>query len=487
MKNMKMNYATLEQLPYTYQPHPMSHTHVISQNEIVPGFTKQEFVDRIDKLVELMQDHSVFILGSREDYFMSPGVRYPYRQDSNFYYLTGVSEPECFLVIDKTEGGQKQATLYVREKSNKEFFHGVVNGVGALKSIWEDSIQIKPMKQFLRDLQAQVKNHNIIYYDPKYDEELSNIILKFGGGPEAFKGENGKYKIFYPDALVSILRSIKSKAEIDITKKCAKISAAAFIEVMKKIRPGMSESHVEAILEFECKIRGAQRLGYPPVVASGNRATIIHYLTNNHIAEDGDLIRIDGAAEYYSYMNDITRTFPVNGKFSPIQKKVYQAVLDIQKKCIDYLKKHTTETITINSYHDYSVRLTHDVLAERFGFGLGFDKNTWLTKQIIEECIYPHMIGHPTGMNIHESVPSRDEKLGPGMIITCEPGLYFSEQAKASIRDASLWGIGAQVEDDILLTEDGIEILTHETPKEVEEIESIMQDGRKTSTIAYSF
>ncbi|KAG2393378.1 hypothetical protein C9374_006909 [Naegleria lovaniensis] len=477
---------SIDKIPYTYQVQPSTHSHLMKEDEIAPGFTLEEFKQRHRNLFNLMKENSVLILGSRKEYFMSPNVRYPYKQDSSFYYLSGVSEPDCFLVFKKTDSGNS-ITLYVREKSKKEFFHGVVNGVQSLQNLWGDYLQVKQVKAFVRDLQIIVKNFYTLYYDPDYDERLSQIIIESGGGMEFFKGPSQKFKIFYPENLIAMLRSIKSKAEIELTKRCAHISAQAFIELMKQIRPGMSEAHAEAILEFQCKIRGAQRLGYPPVVASGDRANIIHYLTNNHIMEDGDLIRIDGAAEYYGYMNDITRTFPVNGKFTPMQKKLYQAVLDIQKKCIDYLKKHLTETITINSFHEYSMCLTQDALAEHFNIGSGYGKNTLEINQLIEEVLYPHMIGHATGMNIHEDVPGRDDKLGPGMIITCEPGIYFSKQVKSYIPNPQLHGLGVQIEDDILLTENGIEILSHETPKEIEEIESIMSMNSKTPPISFSF
>ncbi|EFC49548.1 predicted protein [Naegleria gruberi] len=458
----------------------------MKENEIVPGFTLKDFEERLNNLLSIMDDNSLFILGSKKESYMSPNVKYPYRQDSNFYYLCGVSEPECYLVIRKNNESSQikhEITLYVREKSKREFFHGVVNGVESLQKLFGNLIEVKPVKGFLRDLQGHVRNYNIIYHDPDFDEGLSDFIVKSGGGIEEFRGEKQRKKVIYPDSLVSMLRSRKSASEIAHIKKCASISAQAFTELMKKIRPGMSEAHVEAILEFECRIRGAQRLAYPPVIGSGDRANIIHYLTNNHLTQDGDLIRIDAAAEYYGYMNDITRTFPVNGKFTAPQRKVYEAVLDIQKKCIEYLKKHTTETITVHSYHDYSYRLIIESLSQHFN--ISKSKNELC--QLADSVVYPHMVGHPTGMWIHEDIPTRDDKLGPGMIITCEPGIYFSNQVKEYIPNSLLHGIGVQIEDDILLTEDGIEVLSHETPKEVEEIEEIMARGRAQHPMYFSF
>ena len=234
---------------------------------------------------------------------------------------------------------------------------------------------------------------------------------------------------------------------------------------MRSTKPGMSESHIEAILEFECRLRGGQRLAYPPVIASGNNANTMHYVQNTQILKDGDLLLIDAGCEYFQYPSDITRTWPINGKYSKVQHELYEAVLRVQKKCIENCKPGINfielQNIAIKSIGEELINL---------GICSSSTNENHLNKMIGK--LYPHNIGHPLGQDIHEEEPNFNIKFQPGMVVTIEPGIYIPNDLEGIPNEFK--GIGIRIEDNILITKEGNENLTFETPKEIEEIEKII-------------
>jgi Xaa-Pro aminopeptidase len=238
-------------------------------------------------------------------------------------------------------------------------------------------------------------------------------------------------------------------------------------KAMKYTRPGLSEHELFAFIEFQCRKRGAQRLAYVPVIAGGHNSLILHYINNDCLLQDGDLVLVDAGAEYQCYATDITRTWPVNGKFTKAQLDVYNAVLDIQQKCILAIK----EGRSIQSLHHLAVQLTSEKLAS-----LGIPPHLCANENL--KMFFPHNIGHYLGMDVHDvSTVSNSMPLRRGMVVTVEPGLYFpvdNPDVPPQYR-----GIGVRIEDDVLVTPTGPEVLTHDVPKLPHLIEELMQQTMK--------
>jgi len=248
---------------------------------------------------------------------------------------------------------------------------------------------------------------------------------------------------------------------------------------MRCTKADLTEGHIEAIMEFECRLRGGQRLAYPPVVASGIAGNSMHYIYNNQILKSGDLLLVDAGCEYHLYPSDITRTWPVDGKFNEPQRLIYEAVLRVQKECI----RHYIPGASLQKLQDFSVkRLTEEMVF--IGLCKKEDAN------LVIQMIYPHNIGHPAGIDIHEDEPFYDTPFEENMVVTCEPGIYVPSEAQFSLTSQGyqlrkmikekFWGINVRIEDDIVVRKDtvlGPEVLTRQTIKEVEDIEKLMENN----------
>lgn len=412
----------------------------------------------------MMKNKSLAFVPSNMTTIMTNDIPYTYRQNSNFYYLTGFIEPCSLLVIEKSQQGEVKYSLFVRPNdAHKELWDGPRCGVEKSSEIFGFINHTFSIEEFTKS-DFLFKDFDALYFDTEASLEINQKIQT------AFSQQGVKIpkEMYKNQDIINHLRCFKSENEIKIFKKVCDISAEAFISAMKCTKPGVSELHIEAILEFESRIRGAQRLAYPPVVATGNNGNIMHYVQNTQILKDGDLLLVDAAAEYHNYPCDITRTWPVNGKFSPNQRKVYEAVLRIQKACIELCKPG----MTFSKIQDFTVEKMKEELIKigvcnRFNVG-----------KLVGE-IYPHNIGHPMGMDIHEEEPSYNSQFKPGMIVTIEPGIYLSNANKLIPEEFK--GIAVRIEDDVLITENGHEVLTKNTPKEIEDIEELMKDKTQLS------
>lgn len=263
--------------------------------------------------------------------------------------------------------------------------------------------------------------------------------------------------------MLQSLRVHKSAAEIRVMRAAAQAGSEALTLVMQWSRSERRESTFAAKMEFEARLRGASGLAYVPVVAGGDRANIIHYVRNDRIIGDDALVLMDAGAKYAGYCNDITRTWPVSGRFTEPQRELYEAVLRVQTRCLEMLKRRKEfPQMSLNLLHYASVHFFVEELGQ-----LGFQS----PKKAVEK-LYPHSIGHFLGMDLHDCpLVSYDEKLRPGMVITVEPGLYVPASDAYPTR---FHGIGVRIEDDVLITDDGFVNLTQSVPREVEEIEDLM-------------
>ncbi len=397
-------------------------------------------------------------------------VLFQYRPDSDFYYLTHFPEPEAVMVLvpGRAEG---EFIIFCREKDPlKEIWDGRRAGIeGAVHDYGAD--QAFPIDEIETELPKLMENQDkvftIVGRYPDFDSEIIHAVTQTRS-----KQRNG---IQAPGEIVDLghilheMRLIKKKDEIRLMRQAAQISAAAHIRAMQQTRPGRFEYQVQAELECEFRLGGSEWPAYPSIVAGGENACILHYTENNCELRDGDLLLIDAGAEFDCYAADITRTFPVNGKYSGAQKAVYEIVLAAQKASIDAVGPDRP----MIDYHSAAV----DILTEgMLDIGLLSGEKNELIETNAFQRFYMHRTGHWLGMDVHDvgdyKIEDEWRLLEPGMVLTVEPGIYISP---ATDIDEKWHNIGIRIEDDILVTRTGNENLTHKAPKEIDEVESLMR------------
>lgn len=432
---------------------------------------KREFARRRKRLMDLVEPGSIIIQPNAPERVRNRDVYYPFRSDSDFYYLSGFPEPESVLVLvpDRPQG---EFLLFCREKdAEQETWHGRRAGLeGACAEYGaDDAFPITDLDDILPGL---LENKERIYYTMgryvEFDQRLVSWLNRVTS-----KGRAG---VHAPDQFVSLghvvheMRLFKSSQELKAMRRAAKIAAEAHKRAMAVCRPGMREYQVEAELLHCFMQHGARAPAYPSIVGSGANSCILHYTENTATMKDGDLLLIDAGAEYDYYASDVTRTFPVGGEFSEAQRLAYEIVLEAQAAAIAEVRPGNGW----NEPHEAAVEVITRGLVD-----LGILKGR-LRKLIDAEAYRPyymHKTGHWLGMDVHDV---GDYKLAdewrifePGMVTTIEPGLYFA----ASIRDLpqAWWNIGIRIEDDVLVTETGHEVLTIEAPKSVDDVHAAMQ------------
>ena len=398
-------------------------------------------------------------------------VENPYRQDSDFHYLTGFEEPGAYAVFCK-KGRKRTFTLYVQPNDpemevwtgKKVGPEGAIDRYGANEAF--------PTAEFIQQLPGLLTNQECLYVEFGRDTDFDGVMTKVIEGlkAEARKGVFGPWELIDPRPVLWNLRLRKGPEDIRTLQKACDITKAAFAAAMRAVRPGMGEWELAALVEFEFKRRGSSRVGFETICASGNNATTLHYITNDSRIGEDDLVLIDAGAEYGFLTADISRTFPASGRFSEPGLTVYRWVLKAQKAAIEAVRPGVT------------YREVHETALEVLCRGLksmGAVKGS--VRKIIEEATYQpffmHRIGHWLGADVHDVGAyfngSESVKLVPGTVITIEPGLYFpdSEPTPKHLR-----GIGVRIEDDVLVTDGGNRVLTDGLPKEPKEIEAWMAD-----------
>ncbi len=421
------------------------------------------FKKRRSRLRDLAKGSAFVLPAALENYWI------PYRQDSNFFYLTGFDEPESMAVI--RPGLSPEFVLFVRPKDkDKEIWDGFRFGPeGAQRDFGADEAYLITEKDRLVDLLKEVER---VYYpmgrDEAQDREFLNVLktVKMARGRSGL----GLLPIQDPNEILGEMRLFKTAEERAFLKESVHISALGHIAAMRYTRPGVTERQVLGQMMAVFFGENAAREGYGSIVASGNNATTLHYRFNDQTCQDGDLLLIDAAAEKNYYTGDITRTFPVNGKFTPAQKAVYEAVLTVQKGLIDSVQVGRPYRELQEQAVD---RLTEAMLDLKLLKG---SKDEIIERGLYRKY-YPHSVGHYLGMDVHDvglySVKNQPRPIGVGMSFTIEPGLYIpadDESAPVEMR-----GIGVRIEDDILVTETGVDVMSHEAPKEIDQIEELMR------------
>ncbi|MFN2453236.1 MAG: Xaa-Pro aminopeptidase [Pyrinomonadaceae bacterium] len=425
---------------------------------------------QLAELIKRMDANSVAIIPGAREVTRSNDTSYRYRQNSDFYYLTGFNEPEAIAVIAPAK--EEKYTLFVRPRDpEKEIWDGYRAGVeGARTSYGADAAY--PIEEFQTKLGDLLSGAKTIYYrlgagNTELDARVINEIARLR--TLGRKGVSAPHSIVDAGVLLHEMRLIKTDVEIEIMQRAADIAVEAHIEAMKNTRPGMNEYEIEALVEYVFRKNGALAPAYTTIVGGGANATILHYVNNDAPLHDGDLLLLDAGAEYKGYASDITRTFPVDGRFTEAQRDIYDLVLETEIACV----KRARAGISLEELKTYSIELLTEGMV-RLGLLQGD------VKKLIEEekykQFYMHGLGHYLGMDVHDvglyRMDDEPRKLEPGMIITVEPGLYVSPHAE-NVPEKYL-GIGVRIEDNILITEDGNRNLTIKVPKQAEEIEELM-------------
>jgi Xaa-Pro aminopeptidase len=418
-----------------------------------------------------MRPDSVAVIASAREATRSNDTQYRYRQDSDFYYLTGFDEPEAVAVIRPSQEGPKY-TLFVRPRDpEREIWDGRRAGTeGALKEYGADAAF--PIEQFKEKVGDYLNGATNLYYRigdgrPDLDETIVGQIRRLRALGR--RGVSAPEAIIDTGSIVHEMRLFKSEEEVELMQRAADIGAEGHVEAMKAARPGMNEYEVEALIEYTFRKNGASGPAYTSIVGGGANATVLHYITNDAVLQDGDLLLIDAGAEYGGYASDITRTFPVNGRFTPAQRDIYDLVLKTQMACVERVRPGTS----VDELKSYSVELLTEGMVR-----LGLLKGD--PKKLIEEekykQFYMHGLGHFLGLDVHDvgryHVKDEARRLEPGMVMTVEPGLYVATDAK-DVPEKYL-GLGVRIEDDVLVTGDGPRVLSGKAPKQPEEIEQLM-------------
>ena len=445
------------------------------------------FARRRRALLERMGPGSIALLPAAPETPRNRDVHHPFRQDSDFYYLTGFPEPEAIAVL--APGGEHEFLLFCRERDpHMEIWHGRRAGPqGAMERYGVDNAH--PSAEIDQRLPPLLENRERVFYaigyNPDFDQRMMGWINQVRG--KARTGVRAPVTFVALEHLLHAMRLRKEPEEIAVMRESARIAAEAHQRAMQACRPGMMEYELEAEI-LHTFIRNGAGWAYPSIVGGGDNSCILHYTENNAPLRDGDIVLIDAGAELDGYASDITRSFPVNGRFSGEQRVIYELVLAAQKAAIAQVRPGCH----FNEPHDAAVRTLTEGLA---ALDLLHGDVEELIKAEQHKPFYMHRTGHWLGMDVHDV---GDYKTGddwrlfePGMVTTIEPGLYIPAGGK--ILDAhwvrlgihleteldERWQrIGVRIEDDVLVTTEGNEVLTAAAPKEVDEIEALMREGR---------
>lgn len=435
-----------------------------------------EFYRRRQALAHLIGPKSVALLPAAPQSIRNHGMAYPYRQNSDFYYLTGFPESEAVAVL--SPGLDVHYTLFCRERDpTKEIWHGAI--IGPERAVRQFGVDVAyPLSKLDEELPKLLEQTQRIYYavgcNAQFDAQVAAWLNRIRS--KIRTGIRGPTEIGILDHWLHELRLIKSANEIKAMRTAGSISAQAHVKLMQKCQPGMNEYALEAEFLHSCVSNGARYQAYSPIVGGGVNACTLHYEANQNILNAGDLVLIDAGCEYDYYAADITRTFPVNGRFSAAQSEIYALVLEAQQAALKKLKPGATWEEMQNA----AVRVITKGLLH-----LGVFKGTTrsLSKLIKSERykpFYMHRIGHWLGMDAHDvgayKVDDEWRALKPGMCLTVEPGIYIAKDAMEA--DERFRGIGIRIEDDVVVTDDGYEVLSAGVPTGIAEIEALMNSAK---------
>jgi Xaa-Pro aminopeptidase len=430
---------------------------------------RKEFAKRRRQLMRMVGKGAIAILPASQIKMRNRDVEYNYRQDSDFYYLTGFPEPEAVAVLAPGRPGGEYI-LFCREKDpQREIWDG--RRVGPNGAVDEfDADDAFPISDIDEILPGIIENCERVYYSigihPEFDQRLIGWVsdLRGRGG----RSHHTPDEFITLDHLLHDQRLYKSRAEISTMRRAAKLAVRAHKRAMGVCRPGMHEFELEAEFQHEFR-RNSTQMAYQPIVGSGPNACVLHYVDNDRQMMDGDLVLVDIGCEHDYYASDVTRTFPVNGRFSDAQRTIYDIVLEAHQAALDNIApgRHWNEP------HDAAVKVITKGLRR---IGLLKGQLTTLIRKQAYQPYFMHRTGHWLGLDVHDvgdyKVSDQWRLLEPGMVMTVEPGIYIADRARGVAK--RWWGIGVRIEDDILVTRDGNEVLTGDLPRQPDDVEALV-------------
>jgi Xaa-Pro aminopeptidase len=430
----------------------------------------QFYRERRAAVLQSMREHSgggLALVPTAPEVARNRDSHFPFRFDSYFFYLSGFPEPEAVVALIADPDGDRHV-LFCRDKNEeREIWDGFRYGPDAAKEIFgfDEAYSIAALPEKLPELASdrQALFTPLGLFEP-WDRQVTQLLNEVRG--RARTGVAAPEEIVDVRATLDEMRLVKDSHELKLMRRAAEISCAAHLRAMQKTRAGWHEYQTEAELLHEFLRHGAQAVAYPSIVASGPNACVLHYRDNNRLMADGELLLIDAGCEYQGYASDITRTFPVGGKFTGPQKDIYELVLASQHACLDAVRPGV-------EFHDYH-KAAERVLAQGY-IDLGLCQGT--LDEVLEagtfKQFYMHRAGHWLGMDVHDAglyqIKGASQKLAPGMVLTVEPGTYIRP---ADNVPESFWNIGVRIEDDVLVTANGHENLTLAAPKSVADVEA---------------
>lgn len=432
----------------------------------------RHYIDRRKSLMQAM-GAGVAVIPTAPEAARNRDSHYSYRSDSYFYYLTGFTEPEAVLLL--VAGEQPKSILFCRDKDmEREIWDGFRHGPEGAQARFgfDEAYSITRLDELApRFLANQPRLFHAFGAEAAWDNRLAGWLNQLRA--QSRSGVSAPSEMVDPRALLDEMRLIKSEQELDVMRRAAKISVEAHKQAMQVTRPGMMEYEIEAALLHQFYRHGSRAPAYSSIVAGGANACVLHYVENNQRLHDGELLLIDAGCELECYASDITRTFPVNGRFSAAQRDIYELVLAAQQAAIDNVRPgcHWNEP------HEAAL----DVLIRGFiDFGLCKGSPESVLESGDYRRFYMHRTGHWLGLDVHDAGEYKQadgnwRTLQPGMTLTVEPGCYIRP---ADDVPKAFWNIGVRIEDDALVTAQGCELLTADAPKTVAEIESLMAAAR---------
>ena len=444
------------------QPVHETHPHVLGPGELTPGITAQEYANRRTSLALQLPENAIAIVAASDVVFRSGSVFYKFHQDPDFLYLTGFNEPEALAIIGKDASGKDHTFhLYVREKDPKaELWEGARSGIQAARDVFnaDETGDISRLKTILPDIVAGASR---VYTDVTQPDASQSAFKRFLYGrtkkSTEFAEIIGSSKANRLRPLMNDLRAFKSPAEIDVMRKAGKASGRAHTDAIR--RAWTKEKQLDAYLQYRFVSHGCDTIAFEPVVANQKNALGIHYVRNDDVLRDDELVLVDGGGKYGGYIADITRTWPVNGKFSPAQRDLYQAVLNVQRSLVSMCRAEAQ--MSLDKLHDIAEQQLTEQL-NQIGFKLS-------GKDI--ETLFPHHLSHYIGMDVHDTVGySRKVLLQEGHCITIEPGIYVPDDERWPKHFRNM---GIRIEDSVAIREESPHLLTAEAVKDVADIEAL--------------
>ena len=429
------------------------------------------FSERRDLLADKVLEDSAIIVSAASVKSRISDTEYSYRQDSNFYYLSGYEEPESLILIRPNQD-KERFVIFCRDRDPlREQWDGFRTGQeGVIQDYGADAAySINSIDEIMPKLLEGTKN---IYFSMSapcgVDAKISSWVEDIR--KNTISGAEPPQNLLSLDSILHEMRLIKESDEMDLMKKAANITTEAHIRAMQSVRPGMYEYQLEAEYLYAFNKNGARSPAYNSIVGGGNNSCILHYVENNAELKDGDLVLVDAGCEYQYYASDVTRTFPVNGKFSPEQREIYSIVLEAHKQSMEQAKPGNKW----NLMHEKSVEVIVEGL---LSIGLLQGSRDEIIDKGEYSKFYMHRIGHWLGMDVHDVGSYKQDgdwrPLEEGMVMTVEPGIYILDSMEGV--DDKWKGIGVRIEDDIAITESGFEILTPDVPRTIEEVEQTVQ------------